>query len=116
MRLRHDAEYQRVYGARVKKIKGPLIGYAAPNQRMHWRLGLSVGKAVGNAVRRHALKRALRDAFRLEQHGLPRLDDGGLDVIIGARAHDPVDAAEYRRFVTDLAAALHREWERRRSQ
>lgn len=116
-RLQHDLEYQRVYGARVRKTSGPLAGFAAPNGRAFWRLGLSIGRQVGGAVERHRIKRAVREAFRLGQHDFPQLDSGGeprgLDLIVSARAHDPLEAADYCRHVRELAAALHREWVKR---
>jgi ribonuclease P protein component len=37
---------------------------AAPNQRTHHRLGLTVGRRVGGAVQRNRAKRLLRDSFR----------------------------------------------------
>jgi ribonuclease P protein component len=37
---------------------------AAPNQRPHDRLGLTVGRRVGGAVQRNRAKRILRDAYR----------------------------------------------------
>jgi ribonuclease P protein component len=37
---------------------------AAPNQRLHHRLGLTVSRRVGGAVQRNRAKRLLRDAFR----------------------------------------------------
>jgi ribonuclease P protein component len=42
---------------------------AAPNQRSHHRLGLTVGRRVGGAVQRNRAKRVLRDAFRRRRRG-----------------------------------------------
>lgn len=112
-RLRHDLEYQRVYGAKMRKSAGPLGAFSAPNERAFYRLGLSVGKPVGNAVRRHGVKRMLREAFRLSQHELPLRGGEGYDLILSARAHNEMPLAEYVRLVRELAGELHRQWERR---
>lgn len=112
-RLRHDLQYQRVYGSKMRKSSGPIGAFSAPNGLSFYRLGLSVGKSVGNAVARHRVKRMLREAFRLSQHGLPLGADGGYDLILSARPHAIMTLDEYIRAVGALAAALHHAWERR---
>jgi ribonuclease P protein component len=111
-RLAHDLEYQAVYGARVKKSLGPLTAFARPNTRPFHRLGLSI-RRFEKAVTRNRLKRHLREAFRLEQDGLPMLESGGYDLVFTARDHDELALTEYRRLVRELAAQLDREWRRR---
>lgn len=113
MRLRHDLEFQRVFAAKVKKPRGPLTGFGVPNAMKHWRLGLSIGKQVGPAVERNAVKRRVREAFRLTHATFPMRPEGGFDLVIAARAHDALRAAEYRVLLGEIAAALHREWEKR---
>ncbi|MFN5944602.1 MAG: ribonuclease P protein component [Phycisphaerae bacterium] len=113
-RLCHDLEYQAVYGARMKKQRGPITAFVAPNGRSHWRIGLAVGKRVGNAVARNTVKRALREAFRHVQHQLPRLSDGqGCDMVLSASAHDTLDAPTYASLILELATLAHRDWMRR---
>ncbi|HLP84116.1 MAG TPA: ribonuclease P protein component [Phycisphaerales bacterium] len=113
-RLCHDLEYQAVYGARMKKQRGPITAFVAPNGRGHWRLGLAVGKRVGNAVARNTVKRALREAFRHVQHELPLLADGqGCDMVLSAHAHAGLGAKAYEAVVLELAGLAQREWVRR---
>ncbi len=64
------------------------------------RLGVSVSKDHGGAVRRNKLKRLLREAFRLEQHGLPR----GADLVLIPRQRpDDVPLAALRLELARLA-------------
>lgn len=111
--MARNLEYQRVYGARACRVRGPITAYAIPNERPDWRLGLSVPRAVGTAVERHRLKRRLREAFRLARHDFPRLAGCGFDVILAARPHRPLPFAEYLAIVQELAHALHSEWAKR---
>ena len=106
-----------MYAARVQRSRGPVSVLALPNQRREPRLGLSVNRRVGTAVARNTIKRRIREAFRLGQGQLPRHGregGGAYDYIIAVRAHKPLPMAEYGAILTDLAAALHREWERRK--
>jgi ribonuclease P protein component len=112
-RLAHDLEYQAVYGARLKKSRGPLTVFAVPNSLSHPRLGLSVGRRAGGAVERSRLKRLLREAFRLSQHDLPRHEGGNYDLVLSSKPHEPLPLADYQRILIDLAAQLHAESERR---
>lgn len=77
-RLRTGAEYQRVYALRQRAGDGLLLVFAAPNELGYTRVGLSVSRKQGNSVVRHRLRRRLREAYRLEQHGLPE----GLDLVL----------------------------------
>ena len=102
-----------MYGARVKKSRGPLTVFALPNSMRHPRLGLSVGRRAGGAVVRNRLKRLLREAFRLTQHELPRHESGSYDFVVGTKAHEPLTLADYQRLLLELAAQLHAECQRR---
>jgi len=112
-RLTHDLQYQAVYGARMKKVRGPLIVFALRNELPHHRLGLAVGKRVGNAPARNRVKRLLRESFRQLQHNLPRAAEGAYDLVVSARAHQPLPQSEYQRLLAELVQALHTEWGRR---
>ena len=46
--------------------------YVSSNDVGYPRLGLSVSKKCGNAVTRNRIKRLARQAFRLNQHDIPR--------------------------------------------
>jgi ribonuclease P protein component len=113
-RLGRNVEYQRVYGSRMRKSRGPLTGFSAPSALPHYRLGLAVGRSVGNAVERHRVKRLIREAFRLSQHTLPRPETGGYDLIVSVRGRAPGTLDEVQRLLIELAALLHAEWSRRR--
>lgn len=106
-----------MYAARVQRSRGPVSVVALPNARPKPRLGLSVNRRVGTAVVRNTIKRRIREAFRLGQGGLPRHErerGGTYDYIVAVRPHEPLPMAEYRAILLDLAAVLHREWERRK--
>jgi ribonuclease P protein component len=70
-RLRKQADFDRVYRARVYAADAVLIVNGAANGLDHSRLGLSVGATVGNAVVRNRWKRLIREAFRLSREQLP---------------------------------------------
>ena len=115
-RLAHAREFQAVYGGRVRKVRGPLTVFALPNGLEHPRLGLSVGRRCGTAVMRNRIKRGVREAFRLSQHDLPRLEGeraGSFDFIVSTSPHPPMSVEEYGRALAGCAADLHREWMRR---
>lgn len=115
MRLTLAKEYAAVYEAKARKGRGPLTVFAMPNGRTHARLGLAISRKVGGAVVRTRLKRMLREAFRHEQHALPRGAKGSYDLVVNARAHDKGTLAEYREWLLGAIAALHKEWEKRAS-
>jgi len=112
-RLCHDLEYANVFGARMRKARGPLSGFSVPNQLGHYRLGLAIGKSVGNSVVRHRVKRLVREAFRLAQHDLPRTDAGCYDLVVSVRGTAPGSLDELRGPLMELASLLHAEWQRR---
>jgi ribonuclease P protein component len=112
-RLAHANQFRAVYDAKVKKVRGPLIIYTAPNDLPHPRLGLSVGRAVGTAVKRNRVKRLLREAFRHLQYTLPTRGTGSYDLVVNVRPHTLLAHEAYRDLLADATGSLHREWERR---
>ncbi|MDX2116085.1 MAG: ribonuclease P protein component [Planctomycetota bacterium] len=117
-RLTHAMQFQRVFGARVRRTRGPVAVFAFPNELAHARLGLSIGKRCGPAATRNTLKRRLREAFRLVQHDLPRLEcdapsGGSYDFVVTTVAHEPLSPASYADMVLRCAAELHRDWQKR---
>ena len=88
-RLRRPADFQRVRALRRSWGHPLLVLYAAPNDGLATRLGISVGKRVGKAVIRNLVKRRVREAVR---HRLPELRPG-FDLVFIARA--PVATAAW---------------------
>jgi ribonuclease P protein component len=113
MRLTHAREFDAVRRNGVRRQAGPVAVSGKPNGLTHCRLGLSVGRPVGNAVVRNRAKRHIREAFRISQRELPVGAGGGYDLVVALRPHEELAFAEYRRVLLELAAAVHREWERR---
>lgn len=73
------SDFQRAYKGGSRARGDLLLVVACPNGLDHPRLGLSVGKAIWkHAVRRNRLRRLFREAFRLEQQGLP----SGYDLVL----------------------------------
>jgi len=105
-RLKTRRDFARVYAARAWRWAGPLRVHAAPNERDHDRLGLSVSARAGNAVTRNRIKRRLREAFRLLQHDLPP----GYDLVIVVKRHDPLTTPDYQRLLADAMRRLDRHW------
>ncbi|MEM6854915.1 MAG: ribonuclease P protein component [Planctomycetota bacterium] len=112
-RLHGRRAFSAVFDAKVRKNAGPLLLFTKPNGLPHWRLGLSVGRRVGNAVTRSKHKRLLREAFRLTQATWPKLDDGGLDLVIVVRPHALMKLEDYQRQLFSGVTAAHRTWEKR---
>lgn len=115
-RLSHALQFQAVYGARVRKARGPITVFALPNDRPEPRLGLSIGVRCGGAVIRNAIKRRLREAFRLSQHSLPRAaatPPTAYDYAVTAVKHDLLSVDEYAALLMFCADQLHREWTKR---
>jgi ribonuclease P protein component len=116
-RLRHALEFDAVYAAKMRKSRGPISLFSLPNTLEHPRLGLAVGVRAGNAVVRNRWKRMIREAFRLQQHELPRTPEGrGYDYIVSVRpAPDqriwPLGACA--KALAELAAESDREWRKR---
>jgi len=109
-RLSRDRDYQRVYDARVRTGRGPLLVFARPNDLPWSRLGLSVGRRVGKAVARNRIKRRLREAFRLLRPHCP----AGYDLVVHVRPHEPLREPEYRRLLESAWKKLDATWRRRR--
>ncbi len=80
-RLRRSADFQRVRAAKRSWAHPLLVLYAAPNDNLAPRVGISVGKRVGGAVVRNRVRRRVREAVRLR---LPELRPGH-DLVFIAR-------------------------------
>ncbi|QGJ69319.1 Ribonuclease P protein component [Planctomycetales bacterium 10988] len=73
------ATFREVFANRCSFSAGAFLTYVKANGEPKSRLGLSVSKRkVGKAVQRNRWKRLFREAFRLEQHELPK----GFDFVV----------------------------------
>lgn len=55
----------------------------------------------------------IREAFRLHLSSLPVRDGASYDIVVTARAHDPLTLDEYSRALLSMVLAGDREWARR---
>lgn len=78
LRLRKQAEFDRVFRQRVYARNDVLKILVVANELPYSRLGLSVSRQMGTAVVRNRWKRMIREAFRLSRESLP----SGLDIVV----------------------------------
>jgi len=109
LHLRAKADFDAVFDARTREVRGPLAVHARPNGLPHPRIGFSVSRKVGIAVRRNLIRRRLREAFRLMQHDFPV----GYDLVIVVRPHVPLMLAEYQKLLSGAMVKLHSVWQKR---
>lgn len=93
-------DFDRVFAVRCAAGNGHLVVFACYNGLDYSRIGLSVGRRIGNAVRRNRVKRLLREAYRLEQHDLPR----GVDCVCVVKKADGASLERYRSALPTLIA------------
>jgi ribonuclease P protein component len=103
-RIRKQADFDRVYGARLFAADNVLVVNGAPNGLTHARLGLSVSKRVGNAVVRNRWKRLIREAFRLSREEIP----AGVDLVVRPQKGAVGELEALRRSLIALAARVER--------
>lgn len=101
-RVRKQAEFDRIYQARIFAADDVLIINGAANDLPHARLGLSIGKVVGNAVVRNRWKRLIREAFRISRAELPT----GLDLVARPQKKAVAEFEPICRSLITLAAKI----------
>ena len=104
LRVRKQAEFDRVYHARFYAADDVLIVNGCANGLSHPRLGLSVSRKVGNAVMRNRWKRRIREAFRLEKSQLPP----GVDLVVRPQKGAEPDFHSIARSLPALAERIAR--------
>ena len=107
-RLRHAADFRRVYDRRCSASDAVLVVYGLENGLPHSRIGLSVGRKHGGAVTRNRLKRLMREAFRLSQAALP----AGLDLILIPRDADAISLERLVQLLPALVRTVERKLRR----
>lgn len=72
MRIVHQRDFDRVFKQGRVVSDNVLVIHCTLNDLEHARLGLSISRHVGIAVVRNRWKRLIREAFRQQQHAVPR--------------------------------------------
>ena len=107
MRLRHQADFDRVHQSGTYAADDMLVIRASLNDQGVTRLGVSLSRKVGNAVTRNRWKRLVREAFRLERDQLP----ASLDLVVrprrGAMPNSTAIRQSLRHLVQRIARRLH---------
>ncbi|QOV90127.1 ribonuclease P protein component [Humisphaera borealis] len=109
LHLRSKADFDSVFDARTREIRGPIAVHARPNGLTHHRFGMSVSRKVGIAAKRNVIRRRLREAYRLLQHDLPT----HFDLVVVVRPHPPLMLAEYQKLLSGAMVKLHAVWGKR---
>jgi len=78
LRLRKQADFDRVFGGKAYAADDVLVVHGCRNELTRTRLGLSISRKVGNAVVRNRWKRLIREAFRTHRAELPV----GFDLVV----------------------------------
>lgn len=104
VRLRKQAEFDRVFGSKAYAADEVLVVNGATNEDGLTRIGLSVSRRVGNAVVRNRWKRLIREAFRTQQAELPK----GLDLVARPRRGATPNLEAIRRSLRSLAERIAR--------
>jgi ribonuclease P protein component len=98
-RLRHAAEFKRLYAHGRRIACDGFTAVIYPNDTGSARLGLSVAaRLLKLAVQRNRMRRLVRESFRHHQQGLP-----AVDIVVGLRnAARDADNAQLRRSLEKL--------------
>jgi ribonuclease P protein component len=108
-RLRHAAEFKRLYAQGRRLAADGFTAVIRPNDAGFARLGLSVAARILRlAVQRNRVRRIIRESFRHHQRRLP-----ALDIVVGLRsAPGDADNAQLRRSLEKLWQKIYTSCER----
>ena len=101
-RIRKQADFDRVYAARVYAADEVLVVTGAVTELGRARLGLSISKRVGNAVVRNGWKRLIREAFRLSREQIPN----GVDLVVRPQKGAAAELEAVKASLVSLAARI----------
>ncbi len=108
-RLGGEREFGAVFGAGLRKSRGPLTVFLRPSASAEHRLGLSVGRRFGHAPARARFKRMVREVFRHQRPTLARPGGGGgYDIVVTARSHEAMTLERYTELFLGAFDAAHR--------
>jgi ribonuclease P protein component len=110
--IRKQADFDRVYQARVYVADDVLVVNGDTNGLGRSRLGLSVSTKVGNAVVRNRWKRLIREAFRLSREQMPV----GLDLVVRPQKGAVAEFHAISQSLPKLACRIGKRLERGRHQ
>ena len=102
LRIRRQADFDRVYQRNVYAADGVLVVQGRSNGLSISRLGLSVSRRVGNAVVRNRWKRLIREVFRRQRTAMP----AGLDLVVRPRRGAEPGFRQIARSLPQLARRL----------
>lgn len=109
-RIRKQADFDRIYKARLFAADDVLVLNADTNGLERARLGLSVSRKVGGAVVRNKWKRLIREAFRLSRDALPT----GLDFVVRPQKGAAPDFHTIRSSLIALAKRINKRLAKKR--
>jgi ribonuclease P protein component len=101
-RITRGRDFQRARAEGRRVAVGCLLLNWADASGGQTRLGVITSRKIGNAVVRTRARRLLREAFRINQHGIPT----GLDLVLVARAS--IVGKNLAGVESDFRAALRR--------
>jgi ribonuclease P protein component len=110
-RIRHGADFKRVYDRRQRVSDSVLIVYGCENDLAVSRLGLSVSRRVGPAHFRNRWKRLIRESFRR----LPGQLEPGYDFVVIPRPRIEPEFQTIRQSLAALTRRLQRNLKKRRT-